>query len=87
MATKAPGFDPFILVATSASAVSARICTHPLDSIRIRIQTFPSASLPPWKVLIPQPRLQTLYAGLPVALVFSIPALSIYLTTYESKSL
>ncbi|ORY78880.1 mitochondrial carrier domain-containing protein [Leucosporidium creatinivorum] len=77
--------DPFTLVASSASAISARLCTHPLDTIRIRIQTHPGALVPPLKQLIPKPRLQNLYAGLPVAIGFSVPALSVYLTSYEAS--
>lgn len=34
-----------------------------VDTIRIRIQTYPGALVPPLKQLIPKPRLQNLYAG------------------------
>ncbi|KAI5476901.1 mitochondrial carrier protein [Pseudohyphozyma bogoriensis] len=77
--------DPFILVCSSASAVSARLVAHPLDTYRIRIQTWPGKVVPGFRTLIPKPRLRTLYAGLPVAIGFSVPALSIYLTTYEAS--
>nr|CRX78999.1 hypothetical protein ls5930a1_00070 [Leucosporidium scottii] len=70
-ATSTVYVDPFTLVASSASAVSARLCTHPLDTIRIRIQTYPGALVPPLKQLIPKPRLQNLYA--------------VYLTSYEAS--
>lgn len=72
--------DPFVIVASSASAVSARLCTHPrpftllsaqlsahppyaVDTLRIRVQTWPGAIVPPLKELIPHPRMRTLYAG------------------------
>ncbi|GAA5830350.1 hypothetical protein JCM3770_003085 [Rhodotorula araucariae] len=31
--------EPFVIVASSCSAIAARLCTHPLDTLRIRIQT------------------------------------------------
>ncbi|GAA5838897.1 hypothetical protein JCM5353_001066 [Sporobolomyces roseus] len=75
--------EPFVIAASSAAAISARLCTHPLDTLRIRIQTA-GAVIPPLKQLVPAPRLQNLYAGLPVAIGFSVPALSVYMLTYES---
>ncbi|GAA5839394.1 hypothetical protein JCM3766R1_004822 [Sporobolomyces carnicolor] len=75
--------EPFVIAASSASAISARLCTHPLDTLRIRIQTA-GAVIPPLKQLVPAPRLQNLYAGLPVAIGFSVPALSVYMLTYET---
>ncbi|GAA5882268.1 hypothetical protein JCM16303_002312 [Sporobolomyces ruberrimus] len=75
--------EPFVVAASSASAISARLCTHPLDTLRIRIQTA-GAVIPPLKQLVPAPRLQNLYAGLPVAIGFSVPALSVYMLTYET---
>lgn len=56
-----------------------------VDTYRIRVQTYEGAKLPTFRQLVPAPRLRTLYSGLPVALAFSIPALSIYLTTYEAS--
>ncbi|GAA6063734.1 hypothetical protein JCM10212_000773 [Sporobolomyces blumeae] len=75
--------EPFVIAAASASAISARLCTHPLDTIRIRIQTA-GAVIPPLRQLVPKPRLQNLYAGLPVAIGFSVPALSVYMLSYET---
>ncbi|GAA5927359.1 uncharacterized protein JCM15063_005873 [Sporobolomyces koalae] len=75
--------EPFVIAASSASAISARLCTHPLDTVRIRIQTA-GAIIPPLKQLVPAPRLRNLYAGLPVAIGFSVPALSVYMLTYET---
>ncbi|SGY79714.1 BQ5605_C008g05208 [Microbotryum silenes-dioicae] len=77
--------EPFVLVASSCSAIAARLCTHPLDTLRIRIQTAPGRTVPPLKELIPHPRVKTLYAGLPVAIAFSVPALSVYLMSYEAS--
>ncbi|GAA6007416.1 hypothetical protein JCM10207_006334 [Rhodosporidiobolus poonsookiae] len=76
--------EPAVLVGSSVSAVSARLFTHPLDTIRIRVQTA-GPVVPPLKELIPKPRLRHLYAGLPVAVSFSVPALGVYLTTYEAS--
>ncbi|GAA5963811.1 hypothetical protein JCM3765_004025 [Sporobolomyces pararoseus] len=75
--------EPFVIAASSASAISARLCTHPLDTLRIRIQTA-GAVIPPLRQLVPAPRIQNLYAGLPVAIGFSVPALAVYMTTYEA---
>ncbi|GAA6035738.1 hypothetical protein JCM8097_005676 [Rhodosporidiobolus ruineniae] len=76
--------EPAVLLASSCSAISSRVTCHPLDTIRIRVQTA-GAVVPPLRELIPKPRLKTLYAGLPVAVGFAVPALSIYLTTYEAS--
>ncbi|GAA5847686.1 hypothetical protein JCM9279_004984 [Rhodotorula babjevae] len=79
-----PYFEPAVLVASSLASISARLCTHPLDTIRIRIQTA-GYPVPPIKELVPRPRIRSLYAGLPVAIGFSVPALSVYLSVYEAS--
>ncbi|GAA5893278.1 hypothetical protein JCM8208_004396 [Rhodotorula glutinis] len=79
-----PYFEPAVLVASSLASISARLCTHPLDTIRIRIQTA-GYPVPPIKELVPRPRIRSLYAGLPVAVGFSVPALSVYLSVYEAS--
>ncbi|BGP31400.1 hypothetical protein JCM10296v2_003164 [Rhodotorula toruloides] len=76
--------NPWVIVASSSSAISARVFTHPLDTIRIRIQTA-GHPVPPLRELVPAPRVRGLYAGLPVAIGFSVPALSVYLATYEAS--
>ncbi|BGP15411.1 hypothetical protein JCM10213_005089 [Rhodosporidiobolus nylandii] len=76
--------EPAIVMASAASAVASRVCCHPLDTIRIRMQTA-GAVVPPLRELVPKPRLRHLYAGLPVAVGFAAPALSVYLTTYEAS--
>jgi len=72
-----------VLFAASTSSIFSRLVCHPLDTLRLRIQTYPSAKLPPLAELIPKPAIRGLYAGLPVALTIGIPALSVYLSAYE----
>ncbi|GAA5829818.1 hypothetical protein JCM11251_007893 [Rhodosporidiobolus azoricus] len=76
--------EPGVMIASSFAAMASRLTCHPLDTIRILVQTAPSP-VPPIKELIPKPRLKSLYAGLPVALTFNIPAMACYLTTYEAS--
>ncbi|BGO98744.1 SNc domain-containing protein [Rhodotorula toruloides] len=83
-AAKQAYLNPWVIVASSSSAISARVFTHPLDTIRIRIQTA-GHPVPPLRELVPAPRVRGLYAGLPVAIGFSVPALSVYLATYEAS--
>ncbi|GJN89540.1 hypothetical protein Rhopal_002527-T1 [Rhodotorula paludigena] len=54
--------EPFVLVASSCSAIAARLCTHPLDTLRIRIQTA-RHPVPPLRELVPKPRLKSLYSA------------------------
>ncbi|KAG0150253.1 hypothetical protein CROQUDRAFT_73335 [Cronartium quercuum f. sp. fusiforme G11] len=87
MTTKArsnsnPVLQPNVLAASSLAAAMARLLTHPMDTIRLRIQTHHGPTRPPLRQLIPSSASE-LYAGLPVALFFSVPALSIYLSSYE----
>lgn len=58
-----------------------------VDTIRVRIQTYPSDKPLPTSLsrLVGAPIVPKLYAGLPVALGFSVPALAVYLTTYEGR--
>ncbi|GAA96183.1 uncharacterized protein L969DRAFT_84047 [Mixia osmundae IAM 14324] len=79
--------DPAVLVGAAASGIIARTICHPLDTMRIRIQTAKGSTLPPLRELLPTPRIR-LYAGLPVALAVGVPALTAYLSVFEgSKSL
>ncbi|KAG8831215.1 hypothetical protein FRC17_003464 [Serendipita sp. 399] len=57
-----------------------------VDTIRVRIQTYPSDRPIPRSLngLVGSSPLSKLYAGLPIALGFSIPALAVYLTTYDA---
>ncbi|KAF9578592.1 hypothetical protein BGW38_005537, partial [Lunasporangiospora selenospora] len=70
------------LAASSAAALCSRLCTHPLDTLKTRIQVSNT----------PQPLLPTfvslaksggLYRGLPIALTLSVPGLSVYLSVYD----
>lgn len=84
-----PIIDPFLLFAGGCSAMASRLIVHPLDTIRVRIQTHPPGTPVPLslRMLVGHPILPRLYAGLPVALGFSIPALATYLTTYDATKL
>lgn len=84
-----PIIEPFLLFAGGCSALASRLVVHPLDTVRVRIQTYPSEKPLPTSLrgLVGAPILPKLYAGLPVALGFSVPALAVYLTTYEAAKL
>lgn len=60
-----------------------------MDTVRVRVQTYPPGKPLPTSLrgLVGTPMLPKLYAGLPVALGFSVPALAVYLTTYEGENL
>lgn len=70
------------LVASSVAALCSRLCTHPLDTVKTRVQVSntPLPLLPTFFALL---RDGGLYRGLPVALTLSAPALSVYLTAYD----
>ncbi|KAI9478088.1 MAG: mitochondrial carrier domain-containing protein [Benjaminiella poitrasii] len=96
--------DGYHLFASSTAALVARTITHPMDTIKIRLQAttiqYSNArtllkQLP--NIIFPvqqqqqhgahgnkTKRIVSLYRGLPVALLFSVPALSVYLSCYES---
>lgn len=79
----------FILVSIDISEISFFTLNAVVDTIRVRIQTWPSSKPLPRSLdgLIGKPIMPRLYAGLPVALGFSVPALAVYLTTYDGKHL
>ena len=60
-------------------------CLISVDTIRVRVQTWPSSSPVPrsLNLLVGKPILPKLYAGLPVTIGFSAPALAVYYTTYD----
>ncbi|KAG0286728.1 hypothetical protein BGZ96_009215 [Linnemannia gamsii] len=70
------------LLASSTAALSSRLCTHPLDTLKTRIQVSnsPQGLIPTFVELV---RARALYRGLPIALALSVPGLSVYLTTYD----
>ncbi|KAI9009316.1 mitochondrial carrier domain-containing protein [Phycomyces nitens] len=89
--------DGYSLLASSIAAIVARVCTHPIDTIKTRLQVAPPSNVishGAWvKEAILQQSSQTplhpksflsLYRGLSVTLLFSVPALSVYLSCYES---
>ncbi|KAK9896895.1 mitochondrial carrier [Cystobasidium minutum MCA 4210] len=77
------GLDLTTILASSGSALVSRLTTHPLDTLRVRIQTYEGKSMPPLRQLIPKPW-TGLYAGLPIALAFNVPGSCFYLTAYEA---
>ncbi|KAG0211861.1 hypothetical protein BGX28_007316 [Mortierella sp. GBA30] len=70
------------LIASSAAALCSRLCTHPLDTLKTRIQVSntPQPLLPTFLGLVKD---GGLYRGLPIALTLSAPGLSVYLTAYD----
>ncbi|KAI8394165.1 mitochondrial carrier domain-containing protein [Radiomyces spectabilis] len=89
--------DGYYLLASSVAAVTARICTHPIDTIKTRLQVanvpwqpqhsryqwFRQAVFPDMVSTSRTSAFLSLYRGLPVTLLFSVPALSVYLSCYE----
>ncbi|KAJ3016106.1 hypothetical protein HKX48_004197 [Thoreauomyces humboldtii] len=65
---------------SSCAAVVARTVAHPLDTLKTRIQFASSQT-----TALASTSLASLYRGLPVALLFSVPALSIYLGAYDAS--
>ncbi|KAF9908138.1 hypothetical protein EC991_010158 [Linnemannia zychae] len=78
--------DPHVtlsnLLASSTAALCSRLCTHPLDTLKTRIQVSNSSQglIPTFVELV---RTHNLYRGLPIALALSVPGLSVYLTAYD----
>ncbi|KAF9359250.1 hypothetical protein BGX26_012780 [Mortierella sp. AD094] len=70
------------LLASSMAAFVSRLCTHPLDTLKTRVQASnkPLPLLPTFLDLV---RNGGLYRGLPIALTLSAPGLSVYLTAYD----
>ncbi|KAG0376764.1 hypothetical protein BGX24_007267 [Mortierella sp. AD032] len=70
------------VLASSTAALCSRLCTHPLDTLKTRIQASNSSQglIPTFVELV---RGRSLYRGLPIALALSVPGLSVYLTTYD----
>ncbi|KAF8939463.1 hypothetical protein BGZ58_009637 [Dissophora ornata] len=69
-------------MASSTAALCSRLCTHPLDTLKTRVQVSntPVPLLPTFLSLV---RNGGLYRGLPIALALSAPGLSVYLTAYD----
>ncbi|ORZ17292.1 mitochondrial carrier domain-containing protein [Absidia repens] len=93
--------DGYTVFASSIAAISARLCTHPIDTIKTRLQAnnqprTPGQSYGQWLTFIITQGNTThssaawkvprqLYSGLSVTLLFSVPALSVYLSCYEAS--
>ncbi|KAI9316725.1 mitochondrial carrier domain-containing protein [Dichotomocladium elegans] len=75
--------DVYYLFASSVAALIARVCTHPIDTIKTRLQIRNSSDHGGSQVSVVG-TIRSLYRGLPVTLLFSVPALSVYLTCYET---
>ena len=70
-------------IPVSSRSIGPRLSTNLsylilVDTIRVRVQTRPSSSPCVGKPLLPM-----LYAGLPVTIGFSAPALALYYTVYD----
>ncbi|KAI9280778.1 mitochondrial carrier domain-containing protein [Sporodiniella umbellata] len=76
--------DLYYLFSSSTAGLVARTITHPMDTIKTRLQIINTTSktFSIRNLVFP---LSTLYRGLPVTLAFSVPALSVYLSCYESS--
>ncbi|KAI7822606.1 mitochondrial carrier domain-containing protein [Gamsiella multidivaricata] len=70
------------LMASSVAALCSRLCTHPLDTLKTRVQVS-NAHLPLLPTFLSLLRNGGLYRGLPIALALSAPGLSVYLTAYD----
>ncbi|KAF9116603.1 hypothetical protein BGX27_001012 [Mortierella sp. AM989] len=70
------------LMASSIAAIVSRLCTHPLDTLKTRVQAS-SKPLPLLPTFISLVRDGGLYRGLPIALTLSAPGLSVYLAAYD----
>ncbi|KAF9285835.1 hypothetical protein BGZ68_003535 [Mortierella alpina] len=70
------------LMASSAAALCSRLCTHPLDTLKTRIQVS-NVPQPLFSTFLRLARDGGLYRGLPIALTLSAPGLSVYLTAYD----
>ncbi|KAL1921501.1 uncharacterized protein VTP21DRAFT_11217 [Calcarisporiella thermophila] len=81
--------DAYNIFASSCAAVVARVLTHPLDTLKTRLQISdqPQTSILQFALRLsredPRHPWRPFYRGLPVAVAFGVPALSIYLATYD----
>ena len=69
------------ILASASAGLVARTITHPLDTLKTQIQSSPS----PLRLssLIKTSTARSLYKGLAVSLVFSVPAVSLFLASYD----
>ncbi|KAF9159834.1 hypothetical protein DFQ26_006134 [Actinomortierella ambigua] len=71
------------LGASTIAALCSRLVTHPLDTIKTRVQATTSGQQSFGQIAGNLVRTHGLYRGLPVALTLSVPGLSVYLTAYD----
>ncbi|KAJ3389664.1 hypothetical protein HDU92_000953 [Lobulomyces angularis] len=80
------------ILSSSFSAIVARLATHPLDSLKVRLQLErvnfiqdeeSLSTFQKLKKIISEEGFLCLYEGLTVALIFSVPALTVYLFSYD----
>ncbi|CAG8650615.1 17718_t:CDS:2 [Funneliformis caledonium] len=76
------------IIASSIAATTARLITHPLDTIRVLLQTDTTYTLTrksssPFIQLIRKTPFKSYYNGLAIATTLGIPALSSYLFVYD----
>ncbi|CAI2170827.1 17034_t:CDS:2 [Funneliformis geosporum] len=76
------------IIDSSIAATASRILTHPLDTIRVLLQTNTSNTLSrksssPFVQLIRKTSFRSYYNGLAIATTLGIPALSSYLFIYD----
>ncbi|KAJ3410302.1 hypothetical protein HDV05_003958 [Chytridiales sp. JEL 0842] len=71
----------YSLGSSCVAAFTTRCITHPLDTIKTRIQHSPSSN---FLTAIQSAPLRSLYNGLGISLLFSVPALGIYLGSYDA---
>ncbi|SAL94773.1 hypothetical protein [Absidia glauca] len=74
--------DLYFLFASSVAAVVARLVTHPIDTIKIRIQACTHKTSV--KEVLMDHSFLSLFDGLCVTLIMCVPALSVYLSTYDA---
>ncbi|ORE11037.1 mitochondrial carrier [Rhizopus microsporus var. microsporus] len=77
--------DSYFLFASSVAALVARFVTYPIDTIKTRLQTNYESLSDNTEPRNTYANIISLYHGLSVTLLFSVPALTLYLTTYSSS--
>lgn len=73
-----------LLIASCLSSLITRVLTHPIDTVKSRMQCGSGTSLvETTRLIVRMEGLLALYKGLPITLVFSLPGLSVYLCSYD----
>ncbi|KAI9189985.1 hypothetical protein H9P43_001418 [Blastocladiella emersonii ATCC 22665] len=74
--------------ASSVAALAGRLISHPFDTVKTRIQADPRITTkhftPVLRRIYAHEGVAGLYRGLPIALAFSMPAVSTYLYVYDA---